>query len=177
MLDWPHIHIAINHFPVILALTGTASALLGLLSGRRGLWLYGCASLTLGALCAIPTYFTGGPAEHALSRAWYIERSAVHAHESAALAATIALGIAGLASALAWRRLVRYPRERALPASLRAAVVVTALAASGGMAYAALLGGNIVHDAPGLRGGRPPMLPAPATATAPRPDTSAPSSR
>jgi uncharacterized membrane protein len=161
MPDWPHIHIAINHFPVILALTGTVSAVLGLLTGRRGFWLYGCISLSLGALAAVLTYFTGGPAEHALARTWYIERAAIHAHESAALLATILLVLAGIARTVGWRRLVRYPRERSLPGWIRSAVLLTALAASGAVGRAALLGGAIVHDAPALRTGRPPAVAAP----------------
>lgn len=155
MLDWPHIHIAINHFPIILAVVGTVSVLLGLVTGRRGFWLYGSASMTLAALTVLPTYFTGGPAERALDDPWYITRASIHAHESAALISTVLVVLAGIASAIAWRRTVRYPRELSLPGWLRAAVIVTALAGSGSIAYTSLLGGSIVHDAPALRGPSP----------------------
>ena len=161
MLDWPHIHIAINHFPVILAVVGTASALIGLVTGRRGFWLYGVASITLAALTALPTYFTGGPAEHALNHPWFVARDAIHEHEDSALISTILLGLAGVASAVAWRRIVRYPRELAMPGWLRSAVLLTAIAATASISYTALLGGAIVHDAPVLHG------PAPAGVTLP----------
>ena len=161
-MDWPHIHIAINHFPIILALVGTLSAILGLVFGRRGLWLYGTASITLAALTAVPTYFTGGPAEHALNRPWWMARGAIHAHESSALISTILLAVAGIAAAVAWRRIVRYPRELVLPGWLRAAVLLTAIAASASIAYTSLLGGAIVHDAPVLQGPAPAGVAAPA---------------
>ena len=159
--DWPHIHIMINHFPVILVMMGTLAALLGTLRGRRGVWLYATATLTIAALTAIPTYFTGEPAEHALNRPWYIARASIHTHEDAALIATLLTGLAGLVAIVAWRRLVRYPRELSLPSGLRIAVVVTAVIAAAAMGYASLLGGYIIHDAPGLTG------PAPAQRVAP----------
>jgi len=160
--DWAHIHIMINHFPVILAMMGAVAALLGLVRSRRGVWIYACASLTLAALTVIPTYFTGEPAEHFLNRPWYIARESIHTHEDAALIAAVLVGVAGLVALVAWRRLVRYPRELSLPGGLRAAVVITALLAAGAIGYASLLGGYIIHDAPGLAGPRPTSAQPPA---------------
>src|SRR4051812_46409436 len=93
--DWPHIHIMINHFPVILVVMGALAAVLATLRRRRGVWLYATATLTLAALTAIPTYFTGEPAEEALHRPWYIARGAIHTHEDAALIASLLTGLAG----------------------------------------------------------------------------------
>lgn len=161
--DWPHIHIMINHFPVILVMMGALAALLGVMRGRRGVWLYATASLTLAAIATIPTYFTGEPAEHALNRPWYIARASISTHEDAALIAAVLTGLAGLIALVAWRRLVRYPRELTLPRALRTAVVVTAVVAAAAMGYASLLGGYIIHDAPGLDGPPPAQRVAPPT--------------
>jgi uncharacterized membrane protein len=161
-LDWPHIHIMINHFPIILVMMGTLAALLGFFRSRRGIWLYATATITIAAITAIPTYFTGEPAETALHRPWYVARGAIHDHEQAALIATVLTGLAGLIALVAWRRLVRYPREISLPGGLRTAVVITAVLAAAAMGYTSLLGGNIMHDAPGLRG------PAPAGVVVPQ---------
>ena len=155
-MDWDHLHIMINHFPVILAVTGALAALLGTVRGRRGVWLYATASLTIAGLTAIATYFSGLQAEDVLRHAWYIARGAIHTHEDAALVATIATAVAGLVAAVAWRRLVRYPREITLPGGLRTLVVLTALASAGSIGYASWLGGRITHDAPGLKVGGPP---------------------
>ena len=164
-IDWPHIHIMINHFPVILAVMGALAAVLATMRRRRGVWLYATATLTLAALTAIPTYFTGEPAEEALHRPWYVARGAIHTHEDAALIASLLTGLAGLIAIVAWRRLVRYPRELTLPGGLRIGVLVTAVIAAAAMGYASLLGGYIIHDAPGLArpmpsaAGTPPRAP------------------
>lgn len=167
-MDWAHIHIAINHFPVILAVVGTLSVLLGLVSGKRGAWLYGTASLSLAGVTVLPTYFTGGPAEHFLNHPWYVARGAIHAHESAALLSLVLIVVAALASAVAWRRLVRYPREVVMPGWLRTIVVVSALAGTASIGYTSLLGGAIIHDAPVLQGPAPAGA---ATVTPPAPGT------
>lgn len=154
-VDWPHVHILLNHFPIILAVVGTAALLLATVRGQRASWLYGTISLTLAAVTVIPTYFTGEPAEHALARPWYVTRGAIGTHEDAARIAAILVVIAGLVAVIAWRRLVRYPREVRMPGALRTALLVTALAASGSIGYAAWLGGRIIHDAPVLQGPAP----------------------
>jgi uncharacterized membrane protein len=161
-MDWAHIHIAINHFPVILAVMGTLSALLGLVTGKRGPWLYGAASLTLAGVTVLPAYFTGGPAEHFLNRPWFVARGAIHAHERAALLSVVLTVLAGLAAAVAWRRVVRYPREVMLPGWLRTLVLLTAIAATTSIVYTSLLGGEVIHGAPVLHGPAPAGLaPAP----------------
>jgi hypothetical protein len=50
---------------------------------------------------------------------------------------------------------VRYPREVTLPGGLRAALVLTSLAAAGSIGYTSLLGGRVRHDAPALTGPAP----------------------
>jgi hypothetical protein len=70
---------------------------------------------------------------------------------------------------VAWRRLVRYPREVRMPGALRTSLLVTALAASGSIGYASWLGGRIVHDAPVLQGPPPPGYPRADSATGPLP--------
>jgi uncharacterized membrane protein len=182
-VDWAHIHILLNHFPVILAITGMLAVLLAMLRGQRAIWIYGAVSLTLAAITVIPTYFTGEPAEHALNRPWYIARGVIHTHEDASKIASLLVLLAGLVAAVAWRRLVRYPREVRMPGSLRTALIVTALAAAGAIGYSSWLGGRIVHDSPVLLGpppagfvrpgAPPPATPAPVT---PAPATPAPMS-
>jgi uncharacterized membrane protein len=186
-VDWPLVHIMLNHFPLILAVMGTAALLLATFRGQRASWLYGTISLALAAVTVIPTYFTGAPAEHALNRPWYVARGVIHTHEDAAKIASILVLVAGLVAVVAWRRLVRYPREVRMPGALRAALLLTALAASGAIGYASWLGGRIVHDAPVLLGPPPAgypradsvarpaaTVPAPVTPPVPPADSTAP---
>lgn len=145
----------INHFPIILATMGALAVLLAVVRGQRGIWLYATVSLTLAAVTVIPTYFTGEPAEEALHRPWYVARGVMHTHEDAAKVSAILVLLAGAVALVAWRRLVRYPREVRMPGGLRVALVVTSLAAAGAIGYASLLGGRIIHDAPVLQGPAP----------------------
>jgi uncharacterized membrane protein len=154
-MDWAHIHTMINHFPIVLSTVGVAAVLLGLVTRRRGPWLYAAISLTGAGLAVIPVYFTGEPAEGFLNHPWYVNQGAIHQHEDAARVAAVLILLAGVAGAVAWRRLVRYPRELVLPGWLRATLLVTAVAGSASIVYAALLGGRIIHDAPVLHGPAP----------------------
>jgi uncharacterized membrane protein len=157
-VDWIHLHIIVNHFPVILTVTGALAVVLALTRGQRAIWLYATVSLTLAALTVIPTYFTGEPAEHALNRPWFVARGAIHSHEDAAKISALLVVLAGLVALFAWRRLVRYPREIRMPGSLRAALLVTSFAAAFAIGYASWLGGAIIHDAPVLKGPAPAGL-------------------
>ena len=162
-------------------MVGTFAILLAVLRGRRASWLYGTISLSLAALTVIPTYFSGAPAEHALNKPWYIARGVIHTHEDAAKIAALLVVLAGLVAVVAWRRLVRYPREVKMPGALRAALLVTSVAASASMGYAAWLGLQIVHDAPALQGPAPagyvppdaraPVIAPPPPAVVVPPDT------
>jgi uncharacterized membrane protein len=166
-MDWAHIHILINHFPVILVTIGALATILAVLVQRRGVWLYATVSLTLAGITVVPTYFTGEPADDALNDPWYLAKGAIHSHEQAAKLSALLTLLAALVAVVAWRRLVRYPREVRMPAGLRTAIVITSVAAAAGIGYTSWLGGRIVHDAPGLSGPRP--LPASMPATAPTP--------
>jgi uncharacterized membrane protein len=166
-MDWAHIHIALNHFPIILAVMGALAAVLATLVPRRGTWMYAATSLTLAGLLVVPTYFTGEPAEHALNRPWYITRGTIHSHEESAIISAVLVGVVALFGAFAWRRMVRYPRETSLPGSLRTVLLVGSLAAAGHIFYTSLLGGRIVHDSAILRGPRPAGVPVPPAPGAP----------
>lgn len=169
IMDWAHIHIMINHFPVILAMTGALAIVLAVVRPRRGTWLYATTSLTFAGITVVPTYFTGEPADHALNDPWYIATRAIDAHEQSANISVILTVLAALVAVVAWRRLVRYPREVQMPGALRTAVVITSIAAAVSISYTAWLGGRIVHDAPGLSGPRPAAAPAQPPPVRPQP--------
>ena len=158
-VDWAQIHILINHFPVIFVTAGALATILAVVHQRRGVWLYATASLTLAGITVVPTYFTGEPADHALNDPWYVAKEAIHSHEQAAKISALLTLLAALVAVVAWRRLVRYPREVRMPGGLRTAIVVTSVAAAAGIGYTSWLGGRIVHDAPGLTGPRPAAVP------------------
>jgi uncharacterized membrane protein len=160
-MDWAHIHLLLNHFPIILEIMGAAAAIVAIVWPHRGTWMYAATSLTLAGVTVLPTYFTGEPAEHALNRPWYITRGTIHSHEDAAFISAILVGVVAMIAAVAWRRMVRYPREASLPGALRAMLLAGSMIASAHIVYTSLLGGRIVHDSPILQGPRPAGVPAP----------------
>jgi uncharacterized membrane protein len=173
-LSWPHVHLMINHFPIILAVLGVAAVVFGLIIRSRGVWLYGVASLTLMGLSAYPAVFTGHQADHALHDPWYIARGAIDHHQDAAEAAMWVMLATGLLAAYAWWRAVQRDDVAARPAPwLRVSVLLAALASLGTVSWAAWLGGEIVQGSPILQGPAPAEFARPEGA---RPDRAQPGS-
>jgi len=108
-VNWPYLHIQINHFPIILTIVGSAVLLLALIVRRRGLWLYALATLTLAGLSVYPVFFTGDQAGDSVRDTWYVVRSMVEEHDQAAGYALVCLLILGAVSAYAWWRMRAAP--------------------------------------------------------------------
>ncbi len=138
-MDPVRLRLLINHVPVVLALTGTFALVFAMFRARHGIRMYAAASLSLAAITILPTYFTGGLAARALGGP-FLPTPDVDENRLLARAAAALIVVAGLVGTLAWRRLVRYPREVHMPWTLRAALVVTALAAATAGTAAVLLG-------------------------------------
>jgi hypothetical protein len=153
-MDWPHVHIMINHFPIILMVVGSAVLALALVVRRRGLWLYALATLTLAGLSIYPVFFTGDQAAHAVRDTWYVVREMVEEHDASAGWALPIVLVMGAASAYAWWRMLRRDLAGLPPVWLRAVVAVLAAFALSVVVRTAYLGGKIVHDSPKLE--RPP---------------------
>jgi uncharacterized membrane protein len=164
-LTWPYVHLLINHFPVVLSVVALIAALGAVITNRRGLWLNAMAMLTAAGLVVYPVHFTGDEADHALHNPWYIKEGVIDAHDSAAGIATWIIIVAGIVAAYAWWRALKR-RDEIIPGWIRTGVLVGALAGFGSVAYAAYLGGKIIHEAPVLTlpeapPGLPPGIAAP----------------
>lgn len=138
-----HLHLALNHVPVL----GTLFVLLLLVAGylkksdelkRMSLWWF-----VVLMLVAIPIKFTGDLAYTATeSAAWMDEELAV-AHEQSADQATTGIFLLGIAAGAG---LFQSRKGKAMPAWVYPAVVILALATFALMARAANLGGQIRHE-------------------------------
>lgn len=136
-----HLHLLLNHLPVVGTVIGTLLLAVALLRrsdelGKISLGLFG-----LLGLIAVVVYLTGEPAEDAVEKLPGISDSLIDRHQDAALVATIVVGVIGafaLASLLIYRR-------RALPRWVTLLGFGTAIVASSAMAYTANLGGQIRH--------------------------------
>jgi uncharacterized membrane protein len=164
-LTWPYVHLLINHFPVVLTVGALVVAIGAAITNRRGLWLNAMGLLTAAGLMIYPVHFTGDQADHALHDPWYIKEGVIDAHDNSAGIALAIILVAGVIAAYGWWRALRR-RDEIIPGWIRAGVLVGALAGFGSAAYAAYLGGKIIHEAPVLSlpeapPGLPPGIAAP----------------
>ena len=142
-----HIHLLLNHIPVIGIFIGFLVFALGVWR-RNDSW----TRLALGlfaavALVAVATMLTGESAEEAVENLPGVSESLIEPHEEAAKLAAIGAYVLGAISlaALVW------VRRRPLPRVLTVTVLPVALLVTGLMAYTANLGGQIRH--PEIRAG------------------------
>ena len=137
-----HLHLALNHFPVIGSVI--IAMLLTVAVYRKSSEL-GKVSLALAALVGAVTvavFFTGEPAEALIEKLPGFSEAIVERHEEAALIATLdvsGLGVLALGT-LTWHR-----GGRALSRRATSAALALAIGATGVMGYTAFLGGQVRH--------------------------------
>jgi hypothetical protein len=149
-VNWPYIHITLNHFPIILTIVGSAVLALALIVRQRGVWLYAVATLTLAGLSIYPVFFTGDKAADVLEHTWYVVRSMVEEHDESAGFALWATLIMGAVSAYAWWRMLRREIAGIPPVWLRTLITVLTALALAIVVRTAYLGGQIIHESPKL---------------------------
>jgi uncharacterized membrane protein len=148
--DAPHIHLMVNHVPIILAIAGLVATIVALVTRQRSAWLYAVATLTVAGLSAYPVHFTGDLAADVMKHKWYVVKDSIEAHDNFSGITMWILMVTGAASAYAWWRLARQGGEEPTPGWLRVFILVGALAGTGAGAYTAYLGGEIVYGSPRL---------------------------
>lgn len=137
-----HLHLALNHLPIIATTLGLV--LMVTAAWRRDDYLarVSFAFLAGSALSALPTYLSGESAEGAVERLPGVTEALIDTHSDIAIIAAIVVGVLG---AFALWALWRYRRPAILPRIIVLVALSGALVGSGLMAYAGLLGGQIRH--------------------------------
>jgi uncharacterized membrane protein len=147
-MNWAHLHLLLNHVPVLGTIFGLALLGYGIANRSDALQKAAFGVFVAAALLALPVYFTGEPAEQVVEHAAGVSTGAIDAHEDSAMISVIAIALLG-AVALGGLWVAR--RGRPLSAKVTGAVVVVALATAVLMARTANLGGQIHH--PEIRAG------------------------
>ena len=142
-----HLHLALNHLPVVATLIATVLLGVALWRHADGVLRTGAAVALGAALVTVPVYLSGDPAEDQVEDLSGVSEHAIERHEDAAGAAAVSVVVLGLAAAFC---LVRY-RSGAVPRPAAVSLVVLALVATALFARTANLGGEIRH--PEIRGG------------------------
>jgi hypothetical protein len=154
-LSATHLHLMLNHVPVLGTVFVLVVLLWGLLRRSREITSLGLLFTVILALVTIPIYLTGEPTEHQQRRAPWFDRDRAHEHEEKAergLIAVLATGAVAL-GALYLRRGGR-PGNGAVTGIATAGVAISFVL----FALAALEGGEIHHEE--LRPGAVNVAPA-----------------
>lgn len=140
-MNFIHVHLLMNHLPVIGTFVGLCLLLAAMLRKSDELSRTALVVFVLAGIIAVPTYLTGEQAEVLVQSIPAISRNVVLRHDDAA---AFALGGAIVLGLLALLGLVLM-RTRRAPRWLQPAALALAVVVGGLMAYTANLGGQIRH--------------------------------
>ncbi len=94
-MDASHIHLLLNHFPILGTLIASGILLWGIYQKNHAIKMLAAALLVAMALIAIPVYLTGEPAEETIEHTADFVKSLVESHEDAAWVALIIMELTG----------------------------------------------------------------------------------
>ncbi|MFZ1369404.1 MAG: hypothetical protein WAR78_03425 [Ferruginibacter sp.] len=141
-MNQTHIHLLLNHFPVIGTLIGSCLLLWGIIKKNGHTKSIAAFLLAVMALIAIPVFLTGEPAEESVEGIAGVSENMISLHEEAAEIAIWLMGITGIISLaalfMAWKK-----HKQANIAFLVAFIFSAVCFAS--MARTGYLGGQIRH--------------------------------
>ena len=150
-----HLHLMLNHLPVIgVPLVGALLAW-ALIRGSRELYRTALGAAVVVAALTYPVFLTGEPAEDRVEDTAWASKDLIHEHEERAEAALIAVLVTGAIAAFGlWQS--RGGRESS---RVIGGLTLTGLAIGAGLlAWTALAGGPIRHDE--IRAGSAAAAPA-----------------
>jgi len=141
-MNGAHLHLLLNHVPVILAPAGLVILALGLVRRSTEVLKVGLAVIVAAALFTVPTYFSGEKAADVVGDLSGVNMDDIEHHAVMAVQAFVAIGVTGLVALAA---LLLGLRGKAAPFWLVITTLVLAVIASGWLALTANLGGLIRH--------------------------------
>jgi len=160
-MNGAHLHLLLNHVPVIGAIGILLLAFVAWLRKSSDVLRTTLLFAFGNAVAALVVYLTGDGAEDLVRQLPDVSRAMIERHEDAALVATIAAGALGLASLVA---LLVY-RKRTPPAWATRAMLLAAFVPVAFMGWAANLGGQIRHTE--IRPGAPAVTVTPTSPASP----------
>jgi uncharacterized membrane protein len=141
-MNTTHIHLLLNHFPIIGTLIGSSLLLWGIIRKQDSTKSIAAAVLVVMALIAIPVFLTGEPAEESVEKLAGVSENAISLHEEAAEIAIWLMGITGIVSLAAL--LVAWQKRKMINSFFVFAFVLSAICFAA-MARTGYLGGQIRH--------------------------------
>lgn len=141
-MNLPHVHLLLNHFPIIGTIIALGLFIFGLIGKSDGLKKASLVIFAGIALLSIPTYMSGNGAADALSKLPGVSMNAIAVHNNAAV---VAIGFMELTGLFSWLGLWQYRRFTHARTWTIATVVVLSLIALYYMAVTGNTGGQIRH--------------------------------
>ncbi len=143
MMNAAHLHLVLNHFPVIGTMISIFVLLIGFLKRSDDIKKASALILILTALITIPVYLTGDKAQAKIEGNYEdVDEEFIEGHEEFALYSFIAMDIIG---AVALGALIFFRKPKTLPNSLAVLLLIMLLIVNGMMGWTANLGGKIHH--------------------------------
>jgi uncharacterized membrane protein len=140
-----HVHLLLNHFPVIGTVIGVGLFLVALARKNDELKRVSLEVFFVIALLTLPAYLSGNAAQEAIADSPGVSQPLIAAHQDAAVLALVLMSVTG---ALAWLGLWQFRRNPGPSRTARwnlSAVLVLSIVTVAAMAYTANLGGEIRH--------------------------------
>jgi hypothetical protein len=146
-MNLPHIHLLLNHWPIIGAFVGLLLFLVAFFANSDDLKQTSLAFFTLIALLAIPTYTSGDVANVVLKASTPLPKELINAHQGAALLSLIFIEITGAVALIGLWRFSRTSRPAPGPVARWnfALVLVLSIVTAGLMTVTGNTGGAIRH--------------------------------
>ncbi len=156
MVNWAHVHLMINHFPVVGVLGAILLFLYALVRKSGEMTKVSLGIFVLIALITIPVFFTGEAAENIVKKLPGVTETYIGRHEEFAEYAITVIEILGAVSLLG---LYFIFRSGAVPKWLLSIVLLLSLLAATVVGFTANLGGQIRHTEIREGAGYAPDLP------------------
>jgi hypothetical protein len=140
-MDFVHLHLLLNHVPVIGAVLGVGLLAVAVLRRSSELGKTALVLFAILAATSIAVFMTGEPAEELVEKLPGYSEALTERHEEVAEVAMIAMiivGVFGMATLIMFRK-------RALDRWVSPVALALSVVATGIMGYAANLGGMIRH--------------------------------
>jgi len=137
-----HLHLLLNHFPIIGLLIGVGVLAYGLFKKNNLINTIGLSIIMLMAIIAVPAYLTGEEAEEAVEHIKGVTDEAIHEHEELAEKAILLMSVLGI---LALTSLYAIKKELAFAKKVTLITFIVSILTFGLFAKVGNLGGEIRH--------------------------------
>ena len=145
-MNLTHVHLVLNHVPIVLTFVGLALLLAAALRRSTELRTAGLLMFLLSAMVAVAVYLTGEPAEESVEHMPGVTHAIIERHEDAAgfaLASVVVLGAAStIALGLGLTKLTARPNVARAVLGLP---LLISVAAGALLLWTAKLGGEVRH--------------------------------